>query len=279
MNSLYAGRWGYWIGRVLTAWSVFAAILILIGMIVLPIVASRLAERGESALSELGMRAGELVSVVENAEDALLKTARALDASATTLGQAQTNIEEVGPLLDSIQALLGEEAPGTIIAMQAGLESAQSGARAMDQMLRVLSSLRFLTGVSYNPEEPLDAALQGISDSLDPMPPALISVSEEVETFGVSLEDVGPELGQTAGAIGGMSVSMRTLARSLSGPAEGLESLSGSLDLQAQTFRRRVWIGVLVLEILLIQFVLMQLISGYVGGLLLEEQKGSADGN
>ncbi|MGD2058767.1 MAG: hypothetical protein PVI04_08545, partial [Anaerolineales bacterium] len=174
MNSLFAGQRRYVLGRVLMTWSTLAAMLTLIAMMTLPFIAGRVAAKGKAALSDLSSQTGEVVNVVEDTEHALLKTARTLDASALTLDQAQTNLQDIQPLLDSLHVLLGEEAPDTIIAMQAGLESAQSGARAMDQVLRVLSSLRFLTGVRYDPEQPLDSALQGISESLTPMPPALV---------------------------------------------------------------------------------------------------------
>lgn len=265
------------LGRVLMTWSTLAAMLTLIAMMTLPFIAGRVAAKGKAALSDLSSQTGEVVNVVEDTEHALLKTARTLDASALTLDQAQTNLQDIQPLLDSLHVLLGEEAPDTIIAMQAGLESAQSGARAMDQVLRVLSSLRFLTGVRYDPEQPLDSALQGISESLTPMPPALISVSDDIETFGTTLEGIEPGIGQTIRATEGMSDSLRTLSSSLSGPRGELESLSESLELQAQRFERRVLIGVLVSEILLLQFALLQFTSGYVGSLLLDKQPGMVE--
>ncbi len=271
MQFLYKGRSGDWLGRVLSIWSALATILILIGMVALPILARGLIEKGEEALSEASKQAGEIAQIVAGAENALVKASGALDASASALEEAQTNLENIEPLLVSIQSVLGEEAPSAIVSTRSALESAQSGARAMDQMLRVLSSLRFLTGVSYAPEQPLDEALLDVSDSLMPMPSALIAVSEDIDAFGQALDGVSPEMSDAIDGIGSMSASLRNLSSSISTSVDRLESLAGSLAVQAQKFGHNVWIGVIIAELLLLQIALLQLVSGYIGGKLLRE--------
>ncbi|MGD2163057.1 MAG: hypothetical protein PVI81_09445 [Anaerolineales bacterium] len=268
MKSLFKGRSGYLLGRALTVWSALAAILILISMLALPMLAGSVIDVAEVAFISASDLVEELAQIVGSAQDTILQTSTALNTSSSALEQAQNNLEEIGPLLESVQALLGEDLPSVIIATQRGLDSAQSGARAMDQVLRALSSIRFLTGVNYSPEQPLDEALQDVAESLVPMPEGLISVAEKTGKFNQAVDDVEPELNEVIDEIGKMSASLRSMSLSISPLVERMTLLADTLEGQAQTIGHKVWIGVVIAEIFMIQLGWLQLISGYVGGKL-----------
>lgn len=275
MQNVFKGRSAYWLGRVLLIWSAVATVLILICMVALPIFAGRFIDRAEAVLAELSGHTSRTAQIARDAQAALEQASVALESSASSLNEVRANLEGIQPLLESVQFLLGDEAPDAIVATQQALESAQSGARAMDQVLRVLSSLSFLTGVSYEPEQPLDQALQSVSESLVPMPSALISVSEEIEAFGETLVLLETEELDAIEEIDSMSASLSGISASVSTSVEGLEILASVLDTQAQTLGRKIWIAVIIVELFLLQVALLQIVSAYTGGMLLQKAQAT----
>jgi chromosome segregation ATPase len=265
MDASGKDRVRYWLGRVLKAWSLFGALATLSVMIALPIISKRVSIVGEEVLLQVSLYSSEIAQSLLNGEDALVKTATALDASAAALEEAQANIKELDPLLESVQVLLGEEAPNTIIATQVALESTQSGARAMDRVLRVLSSIRVLTGVSYDPEQPLDEALLGVSESLEPLPAQLLSVSEEIGTYRSTLKGLTPSLSKSQDGIANMAKSLRTLSSSMSNTANGMEIISQTIKTTAVRFEQIICIVAIIFELISFQSMLIQLITWYVG--------------
>lgn len=268
MDASGKDRVRYWLGRVLKAWSLFGALATLSVMIALPIFSKRASIVGEEVLLQVSIYSSEIAQNLLNGEDALVKAATALDASAAALEEAQVNIKELDPLLESVQVLLGEEAPNTIIATQVALESTQSGARAMDRVLRVLSSIRVLTGVSYDPEQPLDEALLGVAESLEPLPAQLLSVSEEIGTYRSTLEGLTPRLSKSLDGIGNMAKSLRILSSSMSNTANGMEIISQTIKTTALRFKQIIYIVVIIFELISFQSMLIQLITWYIGSQL-----------
>lgn len=252
-------------------WSVLATSLTLAAMIALPILARRVGLAGEEFLLELSTLTGDVAELVLDAEDALLQTAAALDGSAAILEEAEANIKELDPLLESVQVLLGEDVPDTLSATQTALESTQSSARAMDRVLRALSTIRILTGVTYNPEQPLDQALLGVAESLEPLPAQLRTVSDEIDSFRSTLDGLEPQLSNSLVGFIDMAGSLRTLSTSISTSGQEIQTLARSVETGAARFRQQVRTGVIVLEIFALQFLFIQLMSWYVGGQLISE--------
>jgi methyl-accepting chemotaxis protein len=275
MNSSFEDRVRYWLGQVLKAWSVFGALATLLVIIALPIYSRRVGVVGEEFLLQVSAYSSEIAQVLLDGEDALLKTAVTLDASAAALQEAQVNINELDPLLESVQVLLGEEAPDTIIAAQSALESTQSGARAMDRALRVLSSIRILTGVSYNSEKPLDEAMLDVAESLEPLPAQLLIVSKEIGTYRSTLDGLEPKLSKSLDSIVDMAESLRSLSSSLSNTANGMETFSQTIKTADKKLEQIICIGVFIFELVAFQSMLIQLTTWYVGSQLVSKNRST----
>lgn len=265
MRSIDRETVGKTIGLVLQTWSALALILIILAMIAIPIASGSLAGQSQSALMELSGRAADLSDLIEHSKQTLLQTAGVLEASASALEAGRVNLQELEPLLGSMETLLEEQAPDTLDATLDAMVAAQSGARAMDQVLRVLSSLRFLTGVRYEPQQPLDAALGGVSESLAPLPAELRSAGGDLGDFRESLLKLEPELERSIGELREMSDSLTVLADAMEHTIEEVQHLELSLKGEAGKVVTRIRTGVVVVEALLFQFAVVQVTSWYVG--------------
>ncbi|MDF1499096.1 MAG: hypothetical protein P1P76_01300 [Anaerolineales bacterium] len=273
MKHLLQGRAGFLLGRVLVLWSTLSTLILVAGMIAVPLLGKKASIAGQTAFLDLADGAGELAVAVDDAGIVLERTADALEASASALEEANSNIQELQPLLESVRILLGVEAPDTLIATQQALAAAESGARAMDQVLRALSSIRFLTGVRYEPDQPLDVALQEVSESLDTMPAAFIKVSQEIEVFEEKLDEMQPELEGSVQAITGLSRSLRSFFSSVQSAADGIRAIEASIRSQAVNWKRQVQAAVIIVEIALFHSLTAAIATWYVGSLLTEQKQ------
>jgi hypothetical protein len=88
-----------------------------------------------------------------------------------TAALSQT-IENTGQFIDSAGTFVGEDLSNTISNTQMTLQSAQSSALVIDNILTTLSSVP-LIGINYNPSLPLSTALGKVSASLDPLQESL----------------------------------------------------------------------------------------------------------
>ena len=88
-----------------------------------------------------------------------------------TKALAQT-IESTDHFIDTAGSFVGDNLNNTITNTQRTLESAQSSALVVDNILTALSNVPLL-GLDYNPETPLSAALGDVSTSLDPLQESL----------------------------------------------------------------------------------------------------------
>lgn len=114
---------------------------------------------------------------------------RLLDSTATlqdtTISVAQS-IHDTGLLAGSFATIIGDDFPETIADTQTALESAQSSAVVIDNVLTALASIP-LIGIDYDPPLPLNLALGQVSDSLTSMPSTLEQVQGDLDNAHTNL--------------------------------------------------------------------------------------------
>jgi hypothetical protein len=113
--------------------------------------------------------------------------------SDSTNALAQT-IENTDQFFESAGSFVGEGINNTITNTQRTLESAQSSAFVIDNILTTLSKVP-LIGINYNPSVPLSTALGEVSASLDPLQESLkgfqdnlVSTQSNLQVFVDQLE-------------------------------------------------------------------------------------------
>jgi len=103
----------------------------------------------------------------------------------STVSLAQT-IHDTGLLADSFSTLMGEDFPTIITNTQSALDSAQSSAVVIDNVLNSLAAIP-LIGIDYDPEVPLSQALGQVSLSLSPLPTQFIGIQGDLNSTHTDL--------------------------------------------------------------------------------------------
>lgn len=128
--------------------------------------------------SESLQSASDTVTAVERTS---LSVAQAMSTTRTTIG--------------SFTSLTGKELPTSIDAARTALNSAQSSAVVVDNVLVTLSRIP-LINIQYNPAVPLSVSLGDISKSLDNLPPTFSTIERNLNATGDGLDQVVTSLNE-----------------------------------------------------------------------------------
>jgi hypothetical protein len=108
-----------------------------------------------------------------------------LESSTTSLAQTSRDSSQ---FIGSIGSFLGEGLVNTITNTQIAINSAQSSAVVIDNILTAMSNIPFI-GIDYNPTRPLNVALGEVSTSLDPLQGNLLGFETNLKTTQTSLKE------------------------------------------------------------------------------------------
>jgi uncharacterized membrane protein YdfJ with MMPL/SSD domain len=139
------------------------------------------------------------------------------------------SLTTTGPLLESVSTLLADEAPTTLEMTREALISAQASAQAIDRVLRGLDALSPITGVTYQPEKPLEVSLAEVAQALKPLPTAFKSIDVKLKEVDGSLNEMQPVLEGILGELNVLGESMSRLEVNLNSQADTLDTLAARL--------------------------------------------------
>jgi hypothetical protein len=109
-----------------------------------------------------------------------------------TLALSQT-IGSSSQFMDTAGTIIGDNLSSTITNTQAALNSAQSSAKVIDNILGTLSKIP-LIGITYNPAIPLNIALGEVSSSMDPLQTALTKFQTNLDDTRTNLQDFSSQM-------------------------------------------------------------------------------------
>ncbi len=219
------------------------------------VVVSWLAFRWRGGLQLQVTRAADqvrgLALVLEAASGGLASASVSLRSSAEALAATQENLENSNPLLESLNAFVGEEAPDVIEATRRSLLSAQAGAAAIDQVLQGLASLGPLTGVDYDPEQTLQDSLAEAAAGLAPLPSALRGLESDLDLAASDLDLMQLRISSVARDLHTLAENLERMEDTLTTQVGALEGLADTLDQAAGRASNWLVVGAAVLNILL----------------------------
>ena len=172
--------------------------LSLAGLIFLGRFSSRISTNLLSTLKYLDRALAITSDGLETAESSLKAADSALGSLVSTLDGVNESLQGMDPTLTALSTLLGKGLPETIKATQDSLDSAQTSAKNIDNVLTSLSRIPFLGTLVYNPEVPLNETLGDISDSLDAIPRSLRDAKSGLDTADKNLATITSDLGNVA---------------------------------------------------------------------------------
>jgi ABC-type transporter Mla subunit MlaD len=228
---------------------------------------------------------------VANIEDTLVQTSATLDqlveildTVSGSIDQIQMGVDDLDGLLDSVSEFLSGEAPDTIQSAHEALQSTQEGARAMDQVLRGLSTVSFLTGVEYEPEQSLDASLAEVAESLAPLPQSLRQVSGDLDQLKTNLDQLSETLVSLEADLPELQTELGRSSQTLQQNAESAGRLADTLAAAAERLRQaRFLVGILSLFLALnfcaVQWVIWQVARQNTRSMDVDATQPTASGN
>ncbi len=265
VKALNGAKIQFWIGRVIQVTSVAGVVVGLLGMMLVPIFTARASSWIDARMESVSQEADRLADSITQANIALDNGVKILEKAETTIRSIENSFENSGTLIDSSASLIGESAPEIIDDTHDALEAAEEGARAVDQVLRNLAKISFLTGVSYAPEKPLDETISEVAIRLEPLPGALRQVGVELSQTCTDIEDVCAALSDAADELEVFIEEFDDKDEILAGLVNSLDGFSHEIDDARKTIRPAELIGVLIIELLLVGHVMGQAAICYVG--------------
>jgi methyl-accepting chemotaxis protein len=245
----------------MSVWASATLVACAIGLIVLPFVAVSVARSTTRGF----VRAAEIGETLQLAAFSLGQASTTLTEASGTLRQVRGSLADSQPLLDSIGTLVGVAAPQTIESARQALLDTQSGAAAIDQVLRGLATLGFLTGVRYDPPEPLDESLGSVADALAPLPESLRITAGNLVSATAEFDEVKRGLDQTADEMEATARSLELLGTLLQEQAVEIQSMSGTVESAAGRGRAVMILGTLGLALTILSGAMTQAAVYVVG--------------
>lgn len=244
-------------------------ILGLLGVILLPFFSSRANTFAKDLLTTTTGGVRSITEMVREVDNSLVDAVVVLDSAGLTLTSVTGSVEDSEPLIRSTGELLGDRIPQIIDNTRQALVSAEEGAKAIDQVLRGLASLGPITGITYNPEKPLDKAISDVTISLEPLPGELVIVRDDLESATSDLDEVTESLRKASRGLDTFVDGLVEMEIKLTSLADDLDVVADQLT-QAEAQILSLLLGAMVAaELVLLWFVLCQCAIFIVGSRLM----------
>ncbi len=239
-------------------------------------------------LSQLkGLLIPKLESGLELVDEALVTTDQALDVLASTLKTVNINVSKMRealitigqsvhdavPILTSLSTLTGETLPDTISATQASLTTAQTTAKTIEDILRVISRIPLMPGEPYNPEVPLNTSLGQVAADLDKIKPQMVTIEQDLKDSKTNLSGLEADIIQ-------VSLDLLLIKNDLDAATEVINQYHALIDkvqIRLDSLRTQIpnWISVLIGFLLfLLAWVVIYQVDLLVRGIKLIRVKG-----
>lgn len=208
-------------------------------------------------IESLDLTANTLIATgvgLDNVSDSLENTATSLVLLQRTSETTVQTISETLLLLETAEEVVTIKLPDTIGAVQDSLATAEQGAGLIDDVLRVLARIPFISNVNYNPAVPLDQSIADISASLSDIPETLTSTGTQLESTRANLlifQDRFPELSEQLRAIENNLLAMQDVVATYRRSLDRVISLVEDAHEQAPGWLRTgAWVLTLLLFLL-----------------------------
>ncbi|MFV1858578.1 MAG: hypothetical protein ACC647_04425 [Anaerolineales bacterium] len=254
--------------RVLGVLGIVASVILLVAFLFLPAQVIPFTTDMTTNVAE-GLRT--VSGSMDSTRSSLISASEVLDAAGTTILSISDTVKDTKPLLESTAEIVGNVGENTLEKTSQALDSAQSAAQAVDKVLRGLSFVGSITGISYDPERSLGQAIEDVADGLEPLPQGLIEVSEKIYDTAERFDKVSGGLDKTGGDLQELSGDVRELGERLGSLSSTLEEQAESLDQLIEKLPTIIWVSVIVLEFFVLGVMLAQVTVIVVGNRLYRE--------
>jgi hypothetical protein len=197
---------------------------------------------------------GEGLIVIDQVVKNVYTTTVYLDDATSALAQTMRSTSQ---FMDSASTFIGEDLINTITNTQTALNSAQSSAVVIDNILSTISNIP-LVGIKYNPTTPLNKALGEVSTSLDPIQASLKNFQTNLDNTNTNMQILNNQistLDQKIVTINSNLLQAQTTITSYRSQVNSLKSSVEMAKINLPTWIQTIsWIAtVIILWLVLIQ--------------------------
>jgi len=212
---------------------IIGILIIIVGIVGL-FISGAIAYFGGQAVDAVGVG---LNSIVDLLDETVNTTIASLDNVKATLGETNatlstvsdatrnvaTTLTDTQPLLNQVTAMTTDTVPGSIEAVNDAFPNLADVAGTIDDTLLRLSNLQvnrtieagpfsvplnFDLGISYTPQEPFDAAILSVGESLVPLPEQLRAMEANLNTTVTNLGNIAADIEDLSGNITGINATV-----------------------------------------------------------------------
>jgi hypothetical protein len=133
---------------------------------------------------------GEGLNVIDQIVKNVYTTTIYLNDATTALAHT---MQSTSQFMDSARTFIGSDLINTITNTQTALNSAQSSAVVIDNILSALNNVP-LIGITYNPTTPLNTSLGEVSTSLNPIQSSLRNFQTNLETTSTNMQSLNNQI-------------------------------------------------------------------------------------
>jgi ABC-type transporter Mla subunit MlaD len=198
---------------------------------------------------------GEGLTVIDQVVKNVYTTTVYLDDATNALGET---MQSTSQFMDSAGAFVGEDLINTITNTQTALDSAQSSAMVIDNILSTLSKIP-LIGITYNPPTPLNKALGEVSDSLNPLQASLKIFQTNLDNTNVNMQVLSDQISTLNLKIGTINNNLKQAQKTITSYRSQVDSLISTVERAKTTLP--TWITTLawMLTAIILWLVLIQI--------------------
>jgi methyl-accepting chemotaxis protein len=120
------------------------------------------------------------LQALETVEGTLQTTSLNITSMRAALLTLAQSVHDASPILTSLSTVTGETLPDTITATQTSLATAQTTAKTIEDLLRLITSIPLMPGEPYNPRIPLHTSLGQIAADLNKINPQLAEMDKNL---------------------------------------------------------------------------------------------------
>jgi peptidoglycan hydrolase CwlO-like protein len=167
-------------------------------------------------------------------------------------------MQSTSRFMDSAGTFVGEDLINTITNTQTALNSAQSSAVVIDNILSTLSNIP-LIGITYNPPTPLNKALGEVSSSLDPVQSALKNFQTNLDNTQTNILNLNEQITTLTQKISTINSNLLQAQITIDNYRSQVESLKSSVARAKAKLPNWITIAAWILTSIIVWLVLIQI--------------------
>lgn len=196
----------------------------------------------EGKLSPLVESVGTVHSILVESGDVLIEVEESLDSAQDATVDVTLLLTDARPLVAETTEVIASDVPEALEGVQASMPSLIETAATVDETLIFLSNVKMSIplpfqealslglGVDYDPEVPLDQALEDLNENLDGIPEDLRGLEDDLETANLNLLVVRDDLSALAGDLNQINRQMKDLNPQIEALTEDVQALQTYLE-------------------------------------------------